>query len=36
LEDRLEKISGEDDYAFSIMNELANLLRKHDNLELAS
>ena len=36
LEDRLEKSSNEDDYAFSIMNELANLLRKHDNLELAS
>ena len=29
-------ISSEDDYAYGIMNELANILRKHDNLELSA
>lgn len=36
LEERLERISSQDDYAFGIMNELANILRKHENLELAA
>ena len=36
LEERLESIASEDDYAFTIMNELANILRKHENFELSA
>lgn len=35
LEQRLEGIASEDDYAHAVMNELANLLRKHKNYDLA-
>lgn len=36
LEDRLETMAVYDDYAFGIMNEIANMLRKHENLDLAT
>lgn len=36
LEQRLELVSSEDDYAYGIMNELANILRKHQNLDLSA
>ena len=36
LEERLESVSSEDDYAYTIMNELANVLRKHNNYELSA
>ena len=36
LEERLESVSAEDDYAYTIMNELANVLRKHNNYELSA
>lgn len=36
LESRLTMNSSEDDYAFGIMNEMANTLRKHNNLELSN
>ena len=34
LEER--SVSSEDDYAYTIMNELANVLRKHNNYELSA
>jgi tetratricopeptide (TPR) repeat protein len=36
LEQRLEGIAGENDYAYSVMNELANILRQQENFELAA
>ena len=36
MEERLESVAHEDDYAYSIMNELANTLRKHENFELSA
>ena len=35
LEERLSKTQNRDDYAFGILNEIANSLRKHENLDLA-
>lgn len=36
LEERLEQAAHQEDYAFGILNEVANVLRKHENLELAT
>ena len=35
IEQRVEGIACEDDYAHAVMNELANLLRKHQHFDMS-
>ena len=36
LEERLENMASPDEYTLGIINEIANILRKHENLDLAT